>query len=137
MKILKKYFLPLVPGAVYGAAVTVLSQLLLRFSGQLFSLAGGAAGLDAGTVSYGAQVLGQLREATLGSPWLLTLGCSVLFALLGRLTAGRRGWRVALWILAAALVLPLVLWALWCTRVNGVYLGDLLDLLLPLLPALF
>ena len=86
-KIRKKHFGFLVAGLVYGGAVCLLCQLLIRNGDMLLPLFG----LDSKTADHIGQVLGQLRHSTIRSPWLLAAAiCGVLGYLVSRIVS-RKG----------------------------------------------
>ena len=138
MKKILKYISAALAGAAYGALAVVLSRLLIRNLASLLHWVGGAAGLDGELLSYGVQVLEQLRSAALLSPWLPAMligGC--YGALTAWLIRRRRKWKIIAALLAGLLLLiPCALAALWFTSVNGIFVCSLIRVLLPLIPQL-
>ena len=136
-KTLKNTLSPLL-GALYAALAVLLSRLLIRNLSGLFLWVGPMAGLDEGTLSYGAQVLAQLQSAQILSPWLpcLLIGAAAA-ALAAWLISRRRLKRITIdllvWIL---LLIPLALIVLWFTTVNSIRVSSLISLLIDLLPHL-
>lgn len=124
-------------GAALPLVALVLARWLIRSLGGLFGWLGPLAGLDEGTVAYVVQVLSQLRDASLTSPWLPVL---LLGAAAGALTAllprPRRKHPVLCGIVLVLLLLPLTLAGLWFTGINCIRLGALLSAWLPMLPHL-
>lgn len=138
MKKLLKFTPPPLIGAGYAALAVSLTRMLIRNLSDLFLWIGPMAGLDEGTLSYGAQVLGQLRSAQILSPWLpcLLIGASAA-SLMAWLLSRRRVKRITIDLLVwLVLLIPLALPVLWFTTVNGIRTGSLISLLINLLPHL-
>lgn len=132
MRFLKKLLAALLPGAAVGAIAIALSQLILRNLGEIVRWVGGIAQMKESDVTLFSQILGQLRDAEIVSPWLPVLliccGVNVLIALLIH-----RG-KLRKFVLNVGLCLLLVTpFALWFTYVNGVMLGDMIPQLIPIL----
>lgn len=126
-KIRNKRFGLLVAGLVYGGAVCLLCQLLIRNGDMLLPLFG----LDSKTADHIGQVLGQLRHSTIRSPWLLTAAiCGVLGYLVSRILSRKKRIVTAV-TLAVVLLLPMFLGVLWFTQINGIMVGKLLLSVLP------
>ena len=120
------------PGALGGVLAVHLSRLLLRNLDAALPLAGKIIGLNPKDLTAAVQILAQLNNAELASLWLLAAAFASVcgFCLLRIRT---KVISVLLWLL---LFLFTVAAALWFTQVNGVQVGDLLKVLLPLIPHL-
>lgn len=128
-------------GAVWAAAAVSLSRLLIRSLGPLFRGVGALAGMDAETVSYGAQVAGQLKTAQIGSPWLpaLLIGAALglIISCVPRKAKLHAAAKILLGLLLVLLMLLCTAACLYCTEINSIRLSALLSALLPALPHLF
>ena len=136
MKKIWKYPLGALLGAAYAALPAALSRLLIRQLDVLFSRIGALASLDEKTLSYGAQILSQLKSASILSPWLPFLLTGAALGLMIAWLIARKPVKhivihLTLWLL---LLIPLTLLALWLTTVNDIALGNLLQSILPILP---
>ena len=80
--------------------------------------------MDAKTTDHISAVLAQLRQGTIDMPWtVMSLFCGCISWLLSPLSRKKRIWITS--VLAALLLLPLVLAAVWFSCINGVMVGDL------------
>lgn len=136
MRKIWKYLSGALIGAAYAALPVALSRLLIRHLAALFDWIGALAGLDESALSYGAQILSQLKSAALLSPWLPFLLTGAALGIMIVWLASRKPIKhividLTLWLL---LLLPLALCALWFTAVNGIRVGLLIQSVLPILP---
>lgn len=117
-------------GMAYGAFVCILSYLLIQNLSSVFGLLAGIFGFDPKTESHIFAVLAQLRSSSVGSPWILTMLFGGTVGWLLSLITGRktRIWLTA--VLAALLLLPLILVAVWFSYINDVMVGNLIKSLL-------
>lgn len=117
-------------GMAYGAFVCIMSYLLIQNLSSVFGLLAGVFGLDPKTESHIFAVLEQLRSSSVGSPWILTMLFGGTVGWLLSLITGRktRIWLTA--VLAALLLLPLILVAVWFSYINDVMVGNLIKSLL-------
>lgn len=135
---MKKYLKCLL-GAFIGAAgaalPVALSRLMIRNLAGIFRGIGVIASLDAETLSYGGQILAQLKDAAIVSPWLS-------FLLTGAVLGGAVAWIVGRkpvrhivinLTLGLLLILLLTLLALWFTSINDIGVGSLIQSILPTL----
>lgn len=132
MKKYLKYPAGALIGAAYAALPVLLSRLLIAHLAELFGWIGSLASLDESTLAYGAQILSQLKSASVISPWLpFLLTGAVLEPVILRLTGGKNA---ALFLtLGLLLLLPFALLALWFTSVNDIRVGALIQSILPIL----
>ena len=131
MKCLRGAFI----GAACAALPVVFSRILIRNLAGIFGWVGAIASLDEGTISYGTQILSQLKSAVLDSPWLSFL---LAGAVLGGLIAwiiDRKPLKHIIIDLGLGLLLLLVLTlaAVWFTSINAIGVGLLLQNILPIL----
>ena len=111
-------------GALYGILVCLLALLLIRNLSSVFGLLSGLFSMDAKTTDHISAVLAQLRQGTIDMPWtVMSLFCGCISWLLSPLSGKKRIWITS--VLAALLLLPLVLAAVWFSCINGVMVGDL------------
>lgn len=142
MKNFPKYLLAPSIGAAYAALSVAFSRWLLTHLAELFEVIGGWTGLDDSALAYGAQVLAQLKTASIDSPWIpFLLGGAFLGAgfgaLLTHLLRNHRAAHITIDLFFLILfLLPLALAALWFTSVNDICFGTLINTLLPLIPYL-
>lgn len=135
MRLVRKLAVSLLPGAAASVLAILLSQWILRSLGEIVSWVGGVAGLKANDVALFSQILGQLRDAELASPWLaaLLIGC-IINALAAYIISRRKVRRYIIDI--GGILLGLILAAiaaLWFTRVNTVLVSDMVRQLIPIL----
>ena len=135
MRLVKKLLFSLLPGAAAAVIAVVLSQQFLLHIGDIVRWVGGVAGLKKSDIVLYVSIFSQLQDAVLVSPWIPALmiccGANVLLAWLIR---GGRIRRMIINIgVCILLLIPAVAAALWFTTVNGVMLGDMIRLLIPIL----
>ena len=118
----KKHGISLAAGTVYGLGVCLISRRMIRNMDRIVPFLD----LEKKTADHITQVLGQLRHSVIGSPWLLLLmACGLLNWLIFRIPNSKgRTWTAS--VLALVLLIPLLLGAVWVTRVNGIVLGKLI-----------
>ncbi|MDO4739105.1 MAG: hypothetical protein Q4A66_00410 [Eubacteriales bacterium] len=116
-------------GLLCAAAALGLSALLVRSLGAVVLSLGGLIGRSAAE-EFGA-ILGQLRGAQIVPAWPEALALSLAGG--PGLAFVRRRWLRVL--LAAALFVVLLTLCLWRMQVNGIRLGAMVSLLLPMLRA--
>lgn len=134
MKKYQKYLMSALGGGGYAGLVLLLSRWFLRGLSSLFSGIGGLMGMGEGDIASAQQILDQLRDADLCSPWILGLIAGLLLGgLSGVLRKKRKASRIAA---AVLLLLPLVFLTLWFTKINDIRLGAFLFMLFPMLPHL-
>lgn len=135
---MKKYLkgpLGMLIGAACAAIPVVLSRLLIRNLAGIFSWIGSIASLDEETLSYGVQILTQLKSAVIASPWLSFLMAGAVLGLLIAWISGRKPVKhiVVDLTLGLLLLLLLTLLALWFTSINAISVGSLIESILPTL----
>lgn len=135
MKKYLRYMWGLFIGAACAALPVALSRLLIRNLAGIFGWIGSIASLDEETLSYGVQILAQLKSAVIVSPWLPFL---LAGAVLGLLTAWLTGRKPVKHIiidltLGLLLLLLLTLLALWFSSINAISVGALIESILPTL----
>lgn len=134
MKKYQKYLMSALWGGGYAGLVLLLSRWFLRGLSSLFSGIGGLMGMGEGDIASAQQILDQLRDADLCSPWILGLIAGLLLGgLSGVLRKKRKASRIAA---AVLLLLPMVFLTLWFTKINDIRLGAFLSMLFPMLPHL-
>lgn len=132
MKKTVRTLITFLPGALGGVLAVLLSRLLLRNLDAAVLLAGKIIGLNQQNLTAAVQILAQLNTAELSSNWLPAAAfASVCGFCLLRIRP--KVISVLLWLLLLVLTLAA---ALWFTQVNGVQVGALLKVLLPLIPHL-
>jgi len=137
MKKLLKHALPPLIGAGYAALAVGLSRLAVHRLSDVFSCIAPLIGLPEDALSYGIQILSQLKSAVILSPWLPCLAIGALVgALLARPVSRRKAMRIVTAVLALLLLLPFALTVLYFTSVNGIRVGALVQTLLPIIPHL-
>lgn len=135
MKKYMKYPLGAFIGAACAALPVAFSRLMIRNLAGIFRWIGSLASLDEETLSYGVQILSQLKAAVIVSPWLpFLLTGAVLGGAIAWMT-GRKPVRhiVIDLTLGLLLLLLLSLLALWFTSVNDISVGSLIQSILPTL----
>lgn len=135
MKKYMKYPLGAFIGAACAALPVAFSRLMIRNLAGIFRWIGSLASLDEETLSYGVQILSQLKAAVIDSPWLpFLLTGAVLGGAIAWMT-GRKPVRhiVIDLTLGLLLLLLLSLLALWFTSVNDISVGSLIQSILPTL----
>ena len=119
MKKWRTYLVPAAAGLVYGLVAVLLSRLLIRNLGGVFSFVNLFAKLEDG--AHIVLVLSQLKQARLVSPWvaalLLGLVAGLLFFLL--IHRCKRKVRIACWVWIP-LLLPLTLAVVLFTTINDI-----------------
>ena len=135
MKKYMKYPLGMLIGAACAALPVALSRLLIRNLASIFGWIGAVASLDEETLSYGVQILSQLKSAVIDSPWLPFLMAGAVLGLLMAFIIGRKqGKHVVIRLTLDLLqLLLLTLLALWFTSINAISVGSLLQSILPTL----
>lgn len=133
MKFMHKHVLPYVMGVIWNMAAAVISLLLLRNLSTIFQWAGGLAGLSENTIAYGAEILLQLKNAHIVTPWLFAFLFGMMLGSIFVLLVHRRSRRI---LLAVILLIPNVLIYFCLTQVNTIFVFRLLNRLLPLIPEL-
>lgn len=125
-------------GAAYAALTVFLSRILIRNLHLLFQWIGSLAALEEDTLSYGVQILIQLKDAAIASPWLYALPAGVALGALIAWPKAKKPVRKIILCLVAGLILilPLALIVLWFSEVNAVGVSSLLNTLLPIVPHL-
>lgn len=137
MKKIFRFLLPALLGAGYAALIICLSQLMVRGLAGLAARIGPLMGLTDSSLSYAVQVLDQLKAAVILSPWLPCLAIGALLGLAAAwLAAKGKGFFIAAAVLAVVLFIPLALGTLYFTFVNGICVGSLVKVLLPIVPHL-
>ena len=135
MKKYLRYMWGLFIGAACAALPVALSRLLIRNLAGIFGWIGSIASLDEETLSYGVQILAQLKSAVIVSPWLpFLLGGAVLGALTAWLISRKPVKHIVInLMLGLLLLLLLTLAALWFTTINAINFGVLIQSILPTL----
>ena len=135
MKKYMKYPLGMLIGAACAALPVALSRLLIRNLASIFGWIGAVASLDEETLSYGVQILSQLKSAVIDSPWLPFLMAGAVLGLLMAFIIGRKqGKHVVIRLTLDLLqLLLLTLLALWFTSINAISVGSLMESILPTL----
>lgn len=135
MKKYLKYPLGACIGAACAALPVALSRLVIRNLAGIFRWIGSIAALDEEMLSYGVQILSQLKDAVIVSPWLPFLLTGAVLGGFVAWMAGRKPVRhiVIDLTLGLLLILLLTLLALWFTSVNDIGVGSLIQSILPTL----
>ena len=135
MKKYGRYMWGLFIGAACAAVLVALSRILIRSLAVIFGWIGSIASLGEETVSYGVQILSQLKTAVIDSPWLPFLLAGAALGLLIAWITGRKPVRhiVIVVVLGVLLLLPLTLLAVWFTAINDISLSALILSILPTL----
>lgn len=135
MKKYQRYMWDLFIGAACAALPVALSRLLIRNLAGSFGWIGSIASLDEETLSYGVQILAQLKSAVIVSPWLPFLLAGAVLGLLTAWLTGRKPVKhiVIDLTLGLLLLLLLTLLALWFTSINAISVGSLIESILPTL----
>ena len=137
MEKIKKYAAWGLSGAAYSTLAVLLSRLIIRSLGGIVIWTGRKQVLSDGLTEYIGQVLEQLQDAAIVSPWLAVILIGAVMGILSIRLCGRQKMQIAvsvcLWIL---LFIPLTLAVMWFTEVNDVQMGALLSSLLPLVSGL-
>ncbi|MBE5811877.1 MAG: hypothetical protein E7318_13270 [Clostridiales bacterium] len=135
MKKYLKYLRGSFIGAACAALPVALSRVLIRNLAGIFGWIGSIASLDGETLSYGVQILAQLKSAVIGSPWLPFLLAGAVLGLLMAWITGRKPVKhiVIGLVLGLLLILLLTLLALWFTSINAISVGSLIESILPAL----
>ena len=136
MKLRKRLLFSALLGDLYALLLLILSRILFRSLGSLVRWIGIVSGLASGLTGQLSAAFGQLKSATLASPWLSAiLACGVCAAAVGLIP--RRNIRLSVRIaLGIVFFLPGIALALLLTEVNGILFLRLLESILPLLPFL-
>lgn len=135
MKKYLKYMRGSLIGAACAALPVVFSRVLIRNLGGIFGWISSLASLDEETLSYGMQILSQLKSAVIASPWLpFLLGGAVLGGAIAWLTDRKPVRHVVIDLfLGLVLLLVLTLLAVWFTSINAICVGSLIQAILPTL----
>lgn len=132
-----KFLWPVCTSLLCAALSLLLAATLIRSLSGPVGWIGSLAGMSGSDVAYAAQVVGQLANAEIASPWLPFLLVGAIFGLLTAWLLRRRTHKIAVGVCLHVLLLILLTpAALWLTEVNAVQVGALLKILIPLLPAL-
>jgi len=122
-------------GALWGALAAWTGGCLVRNLSRIVSFIGAKAGAEAALFSQITQVLSQLQQSNILSPWLWTAGGGALLGLFFARICPRRVWPACL--AAVLLFVPAAALALWYTQVNDIRVGALVRCVLPLARSLF
>lgn len=135
MQTFKKWVVPACLGGLYAAVLILLSQAILRnLDISVLRASSAIAGVDRDMLAHICQAFGQLRDASIASPWLLFLPAGILGGFLLGLLPQKLNWiRIALAVLA---LIPGILLSVCLSEVNGIRVIDLVRNVLPLLSAL-
>ena len=135
MKKYLRYMGGLFMGAAVAALPVVLSRILIRNLSGIFGWIGSIASLDEEILSYGVQILSQLKSAVIVSPWLpFLLAGAVLGLLMAWITGRKQGKHFVIRLTLDLLqLLLLTLLALWFTSINAISVGSLIQSILPTL----
>lgn len=135
MKNYLRYMGGLFIGVACAALPVALSRMLIRNLSGIFSWIGSIASLDEEILSYGVQILSQLKSAVIVSPWLPFLMAGAMLGLLMAWITGRKqGKHVVIRLTLDLLqLLLLTLLALWFTSINAISVGSLIQSILPTL----
>ena len=135
MKKYGRYMWGLFIGAACAALPVTLSRILIRSLAVIFGWIGSIASLGEETVSYGVQILSQLKTAVIDSPWLPFLLAGAALGLLLAWITGRKPVRhiVIDVVLGVLLILLLTLLAVWFTSINDISISALILSILPTL----
>ena len=128
----QKWIRSMIWGLFWAAVPVGIGWLLVRYSADLAAGILGVIGLEEGTADIPG-ILGQLKAAEVGLPWLWIPAAGLPFGALLRLTAKRPGARRGIVTLGILLFLPVVLCVLCMFRINGILLGRLVASFLPML----
>ena len=101
----------------------------------IFAWIGAIASLDEETLSYGVQILAQLKSAVIVSLWLpFLLAGAVLGLLIAWITGHKPVKHIVIDLtLGLLLLLLLTLLVLWFTSINAISVGSLIESILPTL----
>lgn len=135
MKKYMKYPLGVRIGAACAALPVAFSRLMIRNLAGIFRWIGSIASLEEELISYGVQILSQLKDTVIVSPWLSFLLTGAVLGGLVAWMAGRKPVRhiVIDLTLGLLLILLLTLLALWFTSINAISVGSLIQSILPTL----
>lgn len=135
MKKYLKYPLGACIGAACAALPVVLSRLMIRNLVGIFRWIGSIAALDEEMLAYGGQILSQLKDAVIVSPWLpFLLTGAVLGGFVAWITDRKPVKHIVIDLtLGLLLILLLTLLALWFTSINAINVGSLIQSILPTL----
>jgi len=135
MKKYLKYPLGSFIGVVCAVLPIAFSRLMITNLSGIFRWIGSLASLDEETLSYGTQILSQLKSAVIVSPWFpFLLTGAVLGALTAWITDRKPVKHIVIDLaLCLLLLLLLTLLALWFTSINAISVGSLIQSILPIL----
>ena len=135
MKKSLRYMGGLFMGAAVAALPVVLSRILIRNLSGIFGWIGSIVSLDEEILSYGVQILSQLKSAVIVSPWLpFMLTGAALGVLMAWMISRKTGKHVIIRLTLDLLqLLLLTLLALWFTSINAISVGSLIQSILPTL----
>lgn len=127
----KKSIIRIVCTVLYFGMILLASRMLISHCASVFGWVGALLKLDADVITYGRDILSQLRGAAIVSPWLVFSVICILCAYgCVRVLGKRKGLLVALGII---LFVPLILVAFLLTEVNGILIWKLVRHVLNLL----
>jgi len=144
--VFRHVLLRFIPGIILAVLVLIASSCFLRNIGSLISSLGPAAGLNDSEIYQFVAIFEQLRTASLKMPYFLTsifslimgrFGCRIICGPIVTETDPRhKGFRIALailmWIIVGLLLFALTL---WFTKVNGIRIGIVVQILIPAIQA--
>lgn len=135
MKKYLKYLLGVLAGAACAALPVALSRILIRKLSGIFGWIGSIVSLDEEILSYGVQILSQLKSAVIVSPWLpFMLTGAALGVLMAWMISRKTGKHIIIRLTLDLLqLLLLTLLALWFTSINAISVGSLIQSILPTL----
>ena len=138
--------LSLIPSIALAVLALSVSSCFLRNIGSLILLLGPKVGLYNSEIAQFAAIFEQLRTASLEMPYFLTSICSLIMGRIGcriicgpidtETKSGHKGFRIAMTILMWIIVaLLLFAFTLWFTKVNGIRVGIVIQILIPAVQA--
>lgn len=117
----RKYMTPVLGGVIYGCLLIFLSRFLLAYVGNIAGGISRLAGLDEITVNQIRDALGQLKTASVKSPYFIALIMGIIIAVLFYVLIRNYKRKKLITICGGVLLLmPLTLAVICFTEINGI-----------------
>ena len=117
----EKYRIPVLGGLIYGCILILMSRFFFAYVGNIVGKISRLVGMDEITANQIGEALGQLKEASVKSPYLIVFIAGILIAGLFSIFIRKCKRKKLVTIVVSVLMsLPLTLAVLFFTEINGI-----------------
>lgn len=117
----EKYRIPVLGGLIYGCILILMSRFFFAYVGNIVGKISRLVGMDEITANQIGEALGQLKDASVKSPYLIVFLAGILIAGFFSIFIRRcKRKKLVTIIVSVLMALPLTLTVLFFTEINGI-----------------